>query len=275
MTMTGIDRKDARPLHLQIRSILQDQILDHSLAPGQQLPTEDELQQQFGVSRSVIRQAMGGLVTSGLIHRQRGRGTVVAASPALRRHIQRAGGLGEEIAARGQNLRTKVLTMEPALPPEPARLALGTSRTWKIERIRYLDDTPVVYMRTWVSRELFPHFTADLLEDASLLALMREHGYPPAGGPRQVQAVAADKSLAEALHVATGSPLLLLQGVTQDSASQGLEWFCVWHQASTVFDVDAQVASDTPALPAEQVQHMRDLVRELDATLATIKSNPN
>jgi GntR family transcriptional regulator len=275
VSVMNIDRDDVRPLHLQIRSILQDQILDRTLAPGQQLPTEDELQQQFGVSRSVIRQAMGGLVGSGLIHRQRGRGTVVAASPALRRHIQRAGGLGEEIAARGQNLRTRVLTMEPALPPEPARQALGTSRAWKIERIRYLDDTPAVYMRTWVSRELFPHFTADLLEDASLLALMREHGYPPAGGPRQVQAVAADKTLAEALNVAVGNPLLLLQGVTQDASGQGLEWFCVWHQASTVFDVDAQVAANTPAMPADQVQRMRDLIHELDATLTTIQAVPN
>jgi GntR family transcriptional regulator len=275
VSVTGIDRDDVRPLHLQIRSILQEQILDHSLAPGQQLPTEDELQQQFGVSRSVIRQAMGGLVSSGLIHRQRGRGTVVAASPALRRHVQRAGGLGEEIAARGQNLRTEVFAMEPALPPEAARLALGTSKTWKIERIRYLDDTPAVFMRTWVSRELFPHFTADLLKNASLLALMREHGYPPVGGPRQVQAVAADKALAEALHVSTGSPLLLLQGVTQDSTGQGLEWFCVWHQASTVFDVDAQVVTSTSAVPAEQVQHMRDLVRELDTTLTAISTGSN
>jgi GntR family transcriptional regulator len=272
---TDIDRKDVRPLHLQIRSILQDQILDHTLAPGQQLPTEDALQQQFGVSRSVIRQAMGGLVSSGLIHRQRGRGTVVATSPALHRRIQRAGGLGEEIAARGQNLRTKVISMNPAVPPEPARLALGTSRTWKIERIRFLEDTPAVYMRTWVSRELFPHFTAELLEDASLLALMREHGYPPAGGPRQVQAVAADTPLAEALNVAIGSPLLLLQGVTQDATGQGLEWFCVWHQASTVFDVDAQVATNPPKLSAGEVQHMRDLVRELDAALAAIDAVQN
>jgi GntR family transcriptional regulator len=271
MSATAIDRDDARPLHLQIRSILQQQILDQALPAGQQLPTEEELQQQFGVSRSVIRQALGGLASSGLIHRQRGRGTVVAAAPTLRRHIQRAGGLGEQTAARGQQLRTQVLNMETALPPEPARTALGTSRTWRIERIRYLEDTPVVFMRTWVSKDLFPHFTADLLQGNSLLALMRDHGYPPAGGPRQVQAVAADEDLAEALDVTAGDPLLLLQGVTQDTSGQGLEWFCVWHRANTVFEVDAQVTT-TQALPAEEVHHLRELVRELDQTLTAIQS---
>jgi GntR family transcriptional regulator len=271
MSAPAIDRDDARPLHLQIRSILHQQILDQALAPGQQLPTEEELQQQFGVSRSVIRQALGGLAASGLIHRQRGRGSVVAAAPTLRRHIQRAGGLGEQTAARGQHLTTRVLNMEAATPPPPAREALGTSRTWRIERIRYLQDTPVVFMRTWVSKDLFPHFTAEMLQDASLLALMRAHGYPPAGGPRQVQAVAADQDLAQALQVAVGDPLLLLQGVTQDTTGQGLEWFCVWHRANTVFEVDAQVATPTPGVSAEQVQRLRDLVRQLDATLAAIE----
>ena len=99
---------------------------------------------------------------------------------------------------------------------------------------------------------------------------MRDHGYPPAGGPRQVQAVAADAALAQALDVAVGDPLLLLQGVTQDTTGQGLEWFCVWHRANTVFEVDAQVATPTQGVSSEQVQHLRDLIRQLEATLAAI-----
>ncbi|WP_235013182.1 GntR family transcriptional regulator [Arthrobacter sp. SLBN-100] len=59
------------------------------LSPGSSLPTEEELQRQFGLSRGVVRQALSGLADLGLIRRQRGRGSVVAATPVLRRHVQR------------------------------------------------------------------------------------------------------------------------------------------------------------------------------------------
>jgi GntR family transcriptional regulator len=267
---TQVDRADARPLHVQISDILRQQIQGRVLLPGDALPTEDELQRRFGVSRSVVRQALAGLADLGLIHRQRGRGSVVASSPVLRRHLQRAGGLDEQTAARGQRLRTHVLGLEGADPPPAARAALATDRTWRIERIRYLDRVPVVYMRTWVPRDLFPHFTAKLLEDASLLALMRDHGYPAAGGPRQVQAVAADPEVARMLDVAPGAPLLLLEGVTQDARGRGLEWFGVWHRANTVFDIDARVATGSAAISPEQVERLRTLVTELDSALSEL-----
>ena len=265
-----LDRAAGGPLHAQIRDILHRQILERPLLPGSPLPTEEELQKQFGVSRSVVRQALSGLSDLGLIRRQRGRGSVVAAAPVLRRHLQRAGGLDEQAAAHGQRLRTHVIAVEHAAPPEPAIEALQTTNTWKIERIRYLEEVPVAFMRTWVPRDLFPHFTKELLENASLLGLMREHGYHPAGGPRQVQAVAADPDLADKLHTSTGEPLLLLQGVTRDALGHGLEWFNVWHSPNTVFDVDAQVTSQATPISQEHVRRLRSLAQQLESELAAL-----
>jgi GntR family transcriptional regulator len=265
---TGVNRADPRPLHAQIRDMLLEQIQGHSLLPGDPLPTEEELQRRFGVSRSVVRQALASLSDRGLIHRQRGRGSVVAAAPLLRRDVQRAGGLGEQAAERGQNLSTDVLCVEHGVPPQPARVALGTTNTWKIERLRCLELVPVAFVRTWVSRDLFPDLTAEQLEDTSLLALMRDQGHFPVGGPRQVQAVPADRDLARVLEVAAGDPLLLLEGVTQDAHGRGLEWFSVWHRGNTVFDIDAQVSTGQEGIPPEQVRRLRSLVRDLDAALA-------
>jgi GntR family transcriptional regulator len=266
-----VDRSDARPLHVQIRDILHQQIKDRILVPGDTLPTEEELQQRFGVSRSVVRQALSSLADLGLIHRQRGRGSVVAAAPALRRFVNRVGGLDEQAAARGQRLQTHVLRLDAAIPPEEARTALGTARSWEIERIRYLERVPVIYERHWVPRDLFPHFTADLLEGASLLALMRDHGYAAAGGPRHVQAVAAEPDIAQALDVSVGSPLLLLEGVNQDVHGRGLDWFHVWHRANTVFDVDARVPAPPP-VPQERIVQLRKLVSDLESALAELEA---
>jgi GntR family transcriptional regulator len=267
---TAVDRADPRPLHVQIRDALLERIQGHSLLPGDPLPTEEELQRQFGVSRSVVRQALASLADRGLIHRQRGRGSVVAAAALLRRDVQRAGGLGEQAAERGQDLSTTVLSVEHGVPPQPARVALATTNTWKIERLRRLDQVPVAFVRTWVPRDLFPNLTAEELEGTSLLALMRDHGHAPVGGPRQIQAVPADRGLARILEVPAGDPLLLLEGVTQDEHGQGLEWFSVWHRGNTVFDVAAQVSTDQGGIPPEEAQRLRSLVQELDAALARV-----
>ena len=266
-----LNREEGGPLHAQIRDILHRQIVDLRLSPGSSLPTEEELQKQFGVSRSVVRQALSGLSDLGLIRRQRGRGSVVAATPVLRRHVQRAGGLDEQAAEHGQRLRTHVLTVEASAPPEAGIEALGTTNTWRIERVRYLDEVPVAFMRTWVPRDFFPHFTADLLENASLLNLMRDHGYHPAGGPRQVQAVSADHDLARTLNINTREPLLLLQGVTRDALGHGLEWFNVWHSPNTVFDVDAQVTTQPGRVSQEHIRRLRNLTQQLEAELADLE----
>ncbi|UKA64440.1 GntR family transcriptional regulator [Arthrobacter sp. FW306-04-A] len=267
----GLNREAGGPLHAQIRDILHRQIVDLALPPGSSLPTEEELQRQFGVSRSVVRQALSGLADLGLIRRQRGRGSVVAATPVLRRHVQRAGGLDEQAAAHGQRLRTHVLSVDPSEPPQAGIEALNTANTWKIERVRYLDDLPVAFMRTWVPRDFFPHFTVELLENASLLGLMRDHGYHPAGGPRQVQAVSSDPDLARKLDINTREPLLLLQGVTRDALGHGLEWFNVWHSPNTVFDVDAQVTSQPGRVSQEHLRRLRNLTQQLESELADLE----
>src|SRR4249919_1900100 len=53
----------------QVESQLREAILDGHFAQGEKLPAETELAQQFGVSRPTVREALGALVTSGLIRK--------------------------------------------------------------------------------------------------------------------------------------------------------------------------------------------------------------
>jgi GntR family transcriptional repressor for pyruvate dehydrogenase complex len=57
---------------------LQQSILDGSLTPGDRLPTERELGDQFGVSRTVIREAVRSLIAKGLLEVRGGSGLRVA-----------------------------------------------------------------------------------------------------------------------------------------------------------------------------------------------------
>jgi GntR family transcriptional regulator len=142
--------------------------------------------------------------------------------------------------------------------------------TWRLERIRRVEEEPLVFMRTWLPRELFPHLSAEDLDGGSLHDWMRARGVEPQGGPRQLQAVPADEAVAAHLDLRVGVPVLLLQGVTRDQYGRGLEWFTAWHRPDTVFDVDAHVGP-RPLGPGggEELGRVRELVQELALLLAT------
>jgi DNA-binding FadR family transcriptional regulator len=60
---------------------LKDKILTGDLPPGQKLPSETELIAEYGVSRTVIREAVTRLRAEGLVETFHGRGSFVLAMP--------------------------------------------------------------------------------------------------------------------------------------------------------------------------------------------------
>jgi GntR family transcriptional repressor for pyruvate dehydrogenase complex len=62
---------------------LRSQVLSGVIAPGQKLPTENQLTETFGVSRTVIREAMATLAADGLVESRQGAGVFVRDHPTL------------------------------------------------------------------------------------------------------------------------------------------------------------------------------------------------
>lgn len=69
-------------LTAQVARDLQDRIDGGELRPGDRLPTEFALMAEFGVSRTVVREAISSLRAAGRIETQQGRGAFVLAPPA-------------------------------------------------------------------------------------------------------------------------------------------------------------------------------------------------
>ncbi len=66
-----------QPLYQQIADDLRKQIDSGTLRPGQQLPTEIHLRDQYGASRNTVRDAIKRLISLGLIETRPGSGTFV------------------------------------------------------------------------------------------------------------------------------------------------------------------------------------------------------
>ena len=73
-----VEANSVIPLYKQIVRALSDSIANGTYRPGDKLPTEAELIEQFGVSRITVRSAIKEMEDAGLVERARGKGTFVA-----------------------------------------------------------------------------------------------------------------------------------------------------------------------------------------------------
>src|ERR1700759_4895837 len=79
----NVGPQDAQKLYQQIARRIAASIEDGRYAPGDKLPSERELADEFGVSRPTIRDAMIALEFQGLVEARQGSGVyVTSAAPA-------------------------------------------------------------------------------------------------------------------------------------------------------------------------------------------------
>jgi GntR family transcriptional regulator of arabinose operon len=81
--------KPESPLQRLVYDFIRDRIVSHELAPGQQLPTEQELSELLHVSRITVHRALQRLAQEGLILRFPGKGSFVAEPAGAETNRQR------------------------------------------------------------------------------------------------------------------------------------------------------------------------------------------
>jgi GntR family transcriptional regulator of arabinose operon len=70
--------KKYKPLYKKIENYIVEQIRSQNWKPRSRIPSENELSEQFGVSRITVKNALAELVERGVVNRHQGKGTFVA-----------------------------------------------------------------------------------------------------------------------------------------------------------------------------------------------------
>jgi GntR family transcriptional regulator len=86
-----IDPSADRAVFRQLADLLRDQIMSGTLAPGASLPSELRLAQEYGISRTTVRQAIAQLRTEGLVTVDRPKGTFVRTTEPAQQVVLRRG----------------------------------------------------------------------------------------------------------------------------------------------------------------------------------------
>lgn len=120
MEAEAIDLDGEGPLYQQIRRAVAGAVLSGRAAPGERLPSEEELTRRFGASRMTVNRAMAQLAADGLVLRRRKSGTVVAPR-GPERAVFEIWDIGAEIARSGAAHRYELI--ERRLQPADAAIA--------------------------------------------------------------------------------------------------------------------------------------------------------
>ena len=195
-----------------------------TMSPDQALPTERQLREDFGVSRTTIRQAIQGLIRQGLIYSVQGSGTYVA-PPEMVSKTLRLTGFSQDMRQRGMVPSSKMLQMEevPATEEVASRLGLepGT-RVAYIGRIRLADGAPMALEHSYVPASVAGdiHF----LLDHSLYDQLAAAGYQVSRAAEVIDAVNLDAVQARHLDQAVGAAALRVRLVAYTDRGQPIEW---------------------------------------------------
>ncbi len=220
-----IDRSSPIPLHKQLEDSITRAIGSGALKVGDKLPTEDDLATEFGLSRPVVRQAYGSLVGAGLLVRERGRGSFVKAQN-YGMFAHKILSFSQEMLLLGHSPATRVLSFCHAPLPEYAageRCPAGGDWLY-LERLRYTDGTPSVYLRTWVPADRFPAIEGYDFSTNSLYSTIKLlYDVRPAHADRSVWAVNADEHQSDLLSLPLGTALEVMHSFVEDQHNELME----------------------------------------------------
>src|SRR5215475_7793859 len=218
-----LDRLQLR--YQQVREELEAEIERGRRPVGSRLPPERALAQHFGVSRVTLRRSLEEMARAGTVARS-GTGWMVA-SPAIGEPPNVLMSFSEMAASRGLKPGGRVLDRRrrPATIDEAEALGLAPGAAlFELERLRLLDDVPILIDRTRIPLSLAPGLDKVNMEHRSLYEVLEQRfAIRPTRARLTVEAIPADERRARLLGLEPGQPLLLCQQQSEDELGRRIE----------------------------------------------------
>lgn len=213
----------------RVASDLRAQIRTEAFSPTMPMPTENEIANQYSVSRQTVRRAFQDLVAEGLVRRVPGSGTF--ATPRSR-YLRQFGSI-EDLMALSADSELRVLSpMGMTVDPTAAgRLLLTDDQVATSSFTRLHDDEVFCHTRLWL-----PPRVRDQLGDVEELAsagarsrvtviglLDNVLGAPIQDAEQSISVAPATPEVADALTVAPGTALLRIDRTYYDTDGEPVE----------------------------------------------------
>lgn len=162
--------------YVKIKDSIVEQIESGLLSPRQKLPAERKLAESFDTTRVTLREALSLLEAEGRIYREDRRGWFISPEP-LKYDPTQTLNFTNMALAQNRSPQTELIAAKGILANKQAASLLGLqpfSDVYKVDRVRYLEDRPVVFVTNYIRPELFPNLL-DFDLSKSLTDIYRDH----------------------------------------------------------------------------------------------------
>jgi GntR family transcriptional regulator, histidine utilization repressor len=199
----------------RIRDEVARRINERLWRPGDLIPAEAELAEEFGCARATVNRALRELAETGIVTRRRRAGTRVSVNPA-RKATFSIPVARLEIERRGAVYRHALLEMKTAKPPPLLRSQLGlpdASTLIYMRAMHFADGRPFIYEERWINPRAVPEIAAANFDAISANEWL-VHNAPFTHGNLAFFAANATPTEAELLDTHTGSAILVAERAT-------------------------------------------------------------
>lgn len=211
------------PLYAQLYSLLVKRLEAGDWKEGHQVPTLEELMEEYGVSRATVREAMARLEREGIITRSRGRGTHVLRDPAKDRWLLLPN-TWDELVEHIEGLHADVTEIRNAvvqldLPGLRGQLAPAY---WQALRVNSLEGGGAAYSLTSISlaRDIYDSDPAAYGRDSVLPLLTRDPQVEIGAAYQSLEISTADLEAAHHLGIEVGTPVAQVRREALDAAGR-------------------------------------------------------
>lgn len=212
-----INRYAGQPLYRQLSDVLETRLAERA-KPGDKLPSEAELSQEFDVNRLTIRRALDELNQRGLIETVRGKGSFVA-TPRVRYDMSagRDASFTRSMRELGHRVGITVLSTDTTQLPDRCAELRTAGPLFVCKTVRYVDDEPWTVSVTSIPIERFPQLPEQWAGTTSLFDhLLENYGVRMQRASRTFAAGLAEPAEAEHLQIRVGAAILEMRGLNVD-----------------------------------------------------------
>ena len=214
------------PVYIQIHDEIHEAIDAGRWVPGDRIPAERELADQFGVSRMTLRQAIMLLVDEGILERRVGSGTFVS-EQKVQEHLNGITSFTDLMADAGKQATSKAVSFHigRASNSEQEQLLLNENdRVLRMERVRYGDGEPIAFEVAAIPESLVTGLSRQALTDSLYRTLAKERGLKIGRAKQVVTAAAVKERVSEYLAIKRGDPVLVLRQITYNEKDVPFEY---------------------------------------------------
>ncbi|WP_201279060.1 GntR family transcriptional regulator [Leptolyngbya iicbica] len=215
---------DNQPLHVAISEQLKAKIESGKYEPGERLPSEFDLGEAFGVSRTTVRKAIANLIQQGLVTTQQGKGIFVTEQHKITFSMSNplmtfdAALRQQGYQGRVQSLRFQRVKASPEISHRLQLSTRGAEVYWQ-EKIIYADESPIALDMVYYPETIGKSLSAQLQAGFTYSTLLA-NGIDLNAAKVTLESIPATYELSEYLAVPLGMPLLVFNYVAYQGNHQ-------------------------------------------------------